>query len=108
MIGLFRSNNRVVIFSKTEQKFVSQQTRKGPYIYDFHIEVGWGGLKIRHVFADFFLFLNKRSIVHFCKWRGLGVTQMVIFFERHKYLTHKCFKITTNSVIIHSSFFLQH
>ena len=71
MIGLFRSNNRMVIFSKTEQKFVSQQTRKGPYIYDFHIEVGWGGLKIRHVFANFFVFKQK---IHcsFLQMDGVG------------------------------------
>ena len=30
-------------FSKTEKKFISQQTRKGPYIYDAHIEVEWIG-----------------------------------------------------------------
>ena len=48
IIGFFRSNNRTLIFSKTEKKKkISQQTRKGPYIYDMIIEVGWGrGLKI--------------------------------------------------------------
>ena len=30
MIGLFRSNNRIVIFSKTEKEIILQQTRKGP------------------------------------------------------------------------------
>ena len=42
MVGLFRSNNRMVIFSKTK-KVISQQTRKGPYIYGVNIEVMWGG-----------------------------------------------------------------
>ena len=39
--GLFRLSNRMVIFSKTEKKFISQQTCKEPYIYDVHIEEGW-------------------------------------------------------------------
>ena len=42
MIELFRSNNRVVVFFKTEKKYIciSQQTRQGPYIYDVHMEGG--------------------------------------------------------------------
>ena len=28
----------------------------------------WGGLKTCQVLADFFLFLNKRYIVHFSRW----------------------------------------
>ena len=59
MIGLCCSNNRMVIFSKMEKKFISQPTRKGPYIYVVLIEVGWDGLKICQVFADF----NKRSFL---------------------------------------------
>ena len=43
----------VVIFSKTEKKFISQQTQKGQYVYDFHTEEGWGCLKTCHVFANF-------------------------------------------------------
>ena len=43
MNGLFRSNSRMVIFSKTEKKIISQQTRKGSYIYDVYMERGWGG-----------------------------------------------------------------
>ena len=40
MFGLFCSSSRIVIFSKTEKKFISQQTRKRPYIYDVHMEEG--------------------------------------------------------------------
>ena len=39
LIGLFCSNNKMVIFSETENS--SQQTCKGPYIYDVHMEGGW-------------------------------------------------------------------
>ena len=62
-IGLLGSNNRMIMFSKTENKIISQQTPKRPYIYDAHIEVELGDLKNCKVFADFFLFLNKRFIV---------------------------------------------
>ena len=37
-----------------------------------YIEVGWEGLKVCYVFADFPLIvrlLNKRSVVHFCRWK---------------------------------------
>ena len=37
MIGSFHSNSRIVVFSKTEKKFISQQTFKGPHIYGGHI-----------------------------------------------------------------------
>ena len=40
IIGLFCLNHMMVIFSKSEKKFISQQTLKVPYIYDVHIEVG--------------------------------------------------------------------
>ena len=62
MIGLFHSNNRMVIFSKTEKKFISKQTRKGPYIYDAHMEEGWEGVSkfvtCLQIFY-FFFFLTK-------------------------------------------------
>ena len=48
---------------------------------------------------SFFLFSNKRSIVHFYRWRGLGPHNWS--YNRSKY-----FKIITNSVIRRSSFFL--
>ena len=70
MIGLFRLNNRMVIFTKTEKKSISQQTRNGPYIHDVHMEVGWeGSLKICYVSADSFVFKQNllKSIVHFCR-----------------------------------------
>ena len=55
LIGLFCSNNKMVIFSGTENS--SQQTCKRPYMYDVHKEGGWSqrggeGLKICHMSAD--------------------------------------------------------
>ena len=56
MTGLFRSNNRKVIFSKTGKKVISQQACKGPYIYDVHMEVGcphgMRGYKFCHMSVD--------------------------------------------------------
>ena len=40
LIGLFCSNNKMVIFSGTENS--SQQTCKIPYMYDVHMEGGAG------------------------------------------------------------------
>ena len=60
MIGLLPSNNRIVIFSKTEKKFILRQTHKISYIYGVHMEEGWErGLKICNVFADIFCFSTK-------------------------------------------------
>ena len=39
MIGLFLSNNRMVIFSE-KKKVILQQTCKGSYIYYVHMEEG--------------------------------------------------------------------
>ena len=107
MIGLFRLNKRMVIFKKNRKKFISQQTRKGPYIYDIRIGSGVvvGSWNLPS-FCRFFLFLSKRFIVHFYRWWGLGVTQFVILCGYHKSMTPKWFKITANSVIRGSSFFL--
>ena len=49
MIGLFRSNNRIAIFSNF-------------FIHDFHLKF--------FTCLQIVLFLNKRPIVHFCGWRG--------------------------------------
>ena len=69
MIGLFRSNNTMAIFSKIEKNFISHQTRTEPYIYDVHIVEGWREVsKICHMSVDYFI--NRRSIVCFCGWRG--------------------------------------
>ena len=50
---------------------MSQQTRKGPYIYDVDIEVEWGGLKICQVLADFFVFKQK-IYCPFLQMEGVG------------------------------------
>ena len=66
MIGLFRSNNRIIFFSKTE-KFISQQTSKRPYIYDGSMERRYKWVEERRVLKfvrclQILLFLNKGSI----------------------------------------------
>ena len=57
------------------------------------------------------LFLNKSPIIHFCRWRGwntghggLRDHKISHFCGRHKCMTPKRFKITTNSIIRGSSF----
>ena len=63
----------MVIFSKTK-KSISQQTPKGSYIYDVHMEEGWGGdLKFCKVFVDVFVFKEK-IYYSVLKIRGFGVT----------------------------------
>ena len=61
-IGLFHSNNNLVIFSKTEKKIISQQTCKRSYSHD----VTWKGdshiraaHNICHKSADSFVFKQK-------------------------------------------------
>ena len=41
------------------------------------MEKGWGVLKFV-ICMEILLFINKRSIVHFCGWRVWGVTELVI------------------------------
>ena len=71
MIGLFRSKNSMVVFCKTEKRFISQQTRRGPYIYDVHMEWGWGSLKICRISADSFVFKQK-IYYSFLQIEGVG------------------------------------
>ena len=98
------SNIRMVFFSKTEKKLISQQTRKGPYVMMFTLE---GGIYIEwcsFTCLQISLVLNKRFIVYFYGWEGWGVTKLVIFCGRHKCTTPKWFKITTNLIIRGSNF----
>ena len=95
-----KQQDRIFFWNKN----ISQQTCKGLYIYDVHMEersAGGGGLKMCHI-CSYFLFLNICYSI--LQVRGLWVTQLVIFCERHRCLTPKWFKITTNSVIRGSSF----
>ena len=62
MIGLFRSNILIVYFTKTEKKFTSQQTHKGPCSYDVLT------FMIFHMFAGS-IYFRKKFIGHFCRWR---------------------------------------
>ena len=89
-----------VNFSKTEKNYICKHVMNHTFMASTWKE----GEKLSRVFR-FLLFLNKRSIVHFCRWRGLWVTQMVIFCGRRKCMTPKWFKIITYSVIRGSSFF---
>ena len=73
MIDLFHSNNTTVIFSKAEKHHIT-----GTIHLKRQHKSGVGGLKICQVLEDFFFLLNKRSIVLFCRWRGLAVTKLVI------------------------------
>ena len=89
-----------VNFSKTEKNYICKHVKDHKFMASTWKE----GEKLSRV-CRFLLFLNKRSIVHFCRWRGLWVTQMVISCGRHKCMTPKWFKIITYSVIRGSSFF---
>ena len=71
-----------------------------------------GNLKICHMSADSFVFRQKIYCsflqiegVGYRTW-GPGITKLIIFCGRHKFMTPKWFKITTNSTIRGSSFFL--
>ena len=46
---------------------------KGPYIYDVHTEGGEGVGVLKFItYLQILLFLNSRTVVHFCRWRGVG------------------------------------
>ena len=69
MIGLFRSNNRMVIFSKPEISCRSKHVRDHIFMTstwkgDSHI----GVLKLV-TYLQILLFLNKKAIDHFCRWK---------------------------------------
>ena len=48
--SLFFTNRVLSHYSITDRAFLI--TERGPYIYDVHMEGGWGSLEICHVFAD--------------------------------------------------------
>ena len=51
MIGLFFSNSRMVIFSKTKKNSHHSKHLRNPNV---HMEEGWVYLNICHVFANYF------------------------------------------------------
>ena len=55
MIGLFRSNNRMLLFPKTEKTYHSKHVRDHIFVISTW-KRGGGGLKICHVFAHFYCF----------------------------------------------------
>ena len=78
IIYLFCSNNRITISSKTEKKpyhsihWKDHTFMTSIWMGDSHME----GLKICYMFVtylQFLLFLNKRSVVHFSRWRVWGI-----------------------------------
>ena len=80
MVGLFRSNNRMVIFSKTEKSHITTNTKGTTHLWRQHkSRVGWGvggggDLKICQVFAYAYFFIFKQKI--FCSFlqiEGVGV-----------------------------------
>ena len=61
----------MVIFLK-QKKFISQQSLKGPYIYDIHMKEGWGwGLKFV-MCLQILLFLSKPFFVDIINIRPLN------------------------------------
>ena len=74
--------NRMVIFSKTGKKFISQQTRKESHICDVNMKGGGA--------------------------QDVGGPKIGYFCGCHKCMTPKWFKITTNSIIRGSSSILNH
>ena len=100
MIGLFPSNNRVAIFSKTEKKnsYHSNHVRN-------HTST-WRMVLKFVTCLQILLFLNKTSIVNFWEWSGVGGHKIGHFCGCHKCMTPEWFKITTKLIIRGSSFFL--
>ena len=73
MIGLFCSNNRMVISSETKNSYPSKHVRDHVFMLpiwkgDVHI----GSQNWSHVCLQILLLLHERSIVHFCRWKGWG------------------------------------
>ena len=69
---------------------------------------GWkgGGVLKFDTCLRILLFLNNRSVVHFCGWWGVGVKKLVIFGGSNKWMTPKnrktsyhvfCFEIYCSS-----------
>ena len=55
------------------------------------------------------LFLNNRSVVHFCGWWGSGVKKLAIFCGRHKWMTPFCkspYRIEISNVLLVMSYFV--
>ena len=76
MIGLSRSNNKMVIFSKAEKNHITANTNGTMLLWRRHRSgVGWRVLKFAKCLQIFFVFKqkNKRSIVHFCFLQMEGV-----------------------------------
>ena len=110
VIGLFRSNSRMVIFSKTEKNsYHSKHVRDHTFMTSiWKVDVHIKGKVLKFVTCLYILFFFKQKIycVHFClQMKVVGVTKLVIFCCHHKFITPKWFKITTNSTNRGSSFF---
>ena len=101
MIGLFCSNNRIVIFSKTGKKFKSQQT----HTFKMSRWKGDGGVLRFVTFLQIIVF-EQKIYCSFLQIKGLaGIAKLVILYGRHKCMAPERFKIIINSIISDSSFF---
>ena len=69
----------LVAFSQSSNRFYLNSFKE-PYIYDVHTE----GVLLLVLCFQILLFLNNRSVVHFCGWGFGGVTELVIFCKRLK------------------------
>ena len=82
----------MVIFSKTNKKIISQQTRKGPYIFDVHVNGRWEWWVLKFVTClQIFLIFLKKIYCSFLQMEGAGVAQLVIFCGGNKW-----FKLTND------------
>ena len=73
MIGLFCSNNRMVIPSETKNSYPSKHVRD--YVLMLPIwkrDVHIGRVSKLVTCLQILLLLHERSIVHFCRWKGWG------------------------------------
>ena len=71
MIGLFRSNNRMVIFSEKKPSYYSKHVRDHTFITSTWKRDDLIGRVSKLVTClQILFFLNKRSIAHFFAWQG--------------------------------------
>ena len=111
MIGLFRSNNRMVIFSEKKSSNYSKHVRDYTFITSTWKRDDLIGRVSKLVTCMQILFFFKQKI--YCSffrmarvgYRMSRITKLVISCCHHKCMIRKQFKITTNPIIRSSNFF---